>query len=177
MCWYRWNSSHLCYCSLLLIALLSLWPFKSVSFSVFRNVWFLCIFRPELVDFRRVHTQTNRQNLEQAFSTAEREFGVTRLLDPEGKHCTYITCVAFYIIPLLRLFRFVNTETCPADQSVLLLTETDYMYLQLSVCYTWYNHIHWCIYLHTYILIDILLFLCHVILKTLNQYYMTQEFH
>ncbi|KAK3581860.1 hypothetical protein CHS0354_032763 [Potamilus streckersoni] len=39
--------------------------------------------RPDLVDFRRVQTQTARQNLEQAFSTAEREFGVTRLLDPE----------------------------------------------------------------------------------------------
>jgi len=41
-------------------------------------------FRPELVDFRRVSSQTNRQNLEQAFSTAERELGVTRLLDAEG---------------------------------------------------------------------------------------------
>ena len=50
-------------------------------------------FRPALVDFRRVRTQTARQNLEQAFSTAEREFGVTRLLDPEGKHVIAINNV------------------------------------------------------------------------------------
>lgn len=42
------------------------------------------LFRPDLVDFRKVQVSTPRQNLEQAFSIAEREFGVTRLLDPEG---------------------------------------------------------------------------------------------
>lgn len=41
-------------------------------------------FRPDLVDFRKVQVNSPRQNLEQAFSIAEREFGVTRLLDPEG---------------------------------------------------------------------------------------------
>lgn len=44
------------------------------------------LFRPDLVDFRKVQVSTPRQNLEQAFSIAEREFGVTRLLDPEGNH-------------------------------------------------------------------------------------------
>lgn len=44
------------------------------------------LFRPDLVDFRRVQVSTPRQNLEQAFSIAETEFGVTRLLDPEGNH-------------------------------------------------------------------------------------------
>ena len=48
-------------------------------------MFIIYIFRPDLIDFRRVQTQSNRQNLELAFSTAEREFGVTRLLDPEGK--------------------------------------------------------------------------------------------
>lgn len=43
-----------------------------------------------MIDFRRVQTQSNRQNLELAFSTAEREFGVTRLLDPEGNSCVSI---------------------------------------------------------------------------------------
>lgn len=33
---------------------------------------------------RQVASNTAQENLELAFSTAERELGVTRLLDPEG---------------------------------------------------------------------------------------------
>lgn len=33
----------------------------------------------------KVYRQTNLENLEQAFGVAERDLGVTRLLDPEGK--------------------------------------------------------------------------------------------
>ena len=62
-------------------------PYKSESILCYPKNSLLYNSRPALVDFRRVRTQTARQNLEQAFSTAEREFGVTRLLDPEGKHC------------------------------------------------------------------------------------------
>ncbi|XP_078788476.1 dystonin isoform X41 [Oryzias latipes] len=39
-------------------------------------------YRPDLVDMSRVSAQTNRSNLEQAFSVAE-QLGVARLLDPE----------------------------------------------------------------------------------------------
>ncbi|XP_053084475.1 plectin a isoform X1 [Pangasianodon hypophthalmus] len=39
--------------------------------------------RPNLIDMSKVYRQTNLENLEQAFSMAERELGVTRLLDPE----------------------------------------------------------------------------------------------
>ncbi|KAJ8353993.1 hypothetical protein SKAU_G00215600 [Synaphobranchus kaupii] len=38
---------------------------------------------PKLIDFSRVYQQTNLENLEQAFSVAEKSLGVTRLLDPE----------------------------------------------------------------------------------------------
>lgn len=41
-------------------------------------------YRPDLVDMERVHIQSNRENLEQAFEVAER-LGVTRLLDAEGE--------------------------------------------------------------------------------------------
>ena len=47
------------------------------------NVYFTC--RPDLVDLRKVRAQTARQNLDMAFNLAEKEFGVTRLLDAEGK--------------------------------------------------------------------------------------------
>ncbi|XP_033831135.1 plectin a isoform X5 [Periophthalmus magnuspinnatus] len=39
--------------------------------------------RPNLIDMGKVYRQTNQENLEQAFTIAERELGVTRLLDPE----------------------------------------------------------------------------------------------
>ncbi|KAM6288811.1 LOW QUALITY PROTEIN: plectin [Aegotheles albertisi] len=39
--------------------------------------------KPALVDMARVYRQSNLENLDQAFTVAERELGVTRLLDPE----------------------------------------------------------------------------------------------
>ncbi|XP_036443820.1 plectin isoform X9 [Colossoma macropomum] len=38
---------------------------------------------PRLIDMSKVYRQTNLENLEQAFTVAEKELGVTRLLDPE----------------------------------------------------------------------------------------------
>ncbi|XP_040899535.1 plectin isoform X4 [Toxotes jaculatrix] len=38
---------------------------------------------PTLIDMGKVYRQTNVENLEQAFGVAERDLGVTRLLDPE----------------------------------------------------------------------------------------------
>ncbi|XP_059021481.1 plectin isoform X1 [Mustela lutreola] len=39
--------------------------------------------KPMLIDMNKVFRQTNLENLDQAFSVAERDLGVTRLLDPE----------------------------------------------------------------------------------------------
>ncbi|XP_026080590.1 plectin isoform X7 [Carassius auratus] len=39
--------------------------------------------KPNLIDMNKVYRQTNLENLEQAFTVAERDMGVTRLLDPE----------------------------------------------------------------------------------------------
>ncbi|TRY88245.1 hypothetical protein DNTS_022632, partial [Danionella cerebrum] len=49
--------------------------------------------RPNLIDMNRVYRQTNLENLEQAFSIAERDLGVTRLLDPEDEKSiiTYVS--------------------------------------------------------------------------------------
>ncbi|KAJ8305394.1 hypothetical protein KUTeg_015939 [Tegillarca granosa] len=65
--------------------------YPGVKIKDFSSSWrdgkaFLAILhrnRPDIVDFRRVRTSTARQNLEMAFNIAEKEFGVTRLLDPE----------------------------------------------------------------------------------------------
>lgn len=40
--------------------------------------------RPDLVDMEVVRRRSNRENLEEAFSIAENELGIPRLLDPEG---------------------------------------------------------------------------------------------
>ncbi|XP_074648980.1 muscle-specific protein 300 kDa-like isoform X3 [Tubulanus polymorphus] len=39
--------------------------------------------RPDIVDMDEVHRRSNRENLEDAFSKAERHLGIPRLLDPE----------------------------------------------------------------------------------------------
>ncbi|MEE6526123.1 hypothetical protein FKM82_026557, partial [Ascaphus truei] len=44
--------------------------------------------RPMLIDMNRVFRQTNLENLDQAFGVAERDLGVTRLLDPEDVDVT-----------------------------------------------------------------------------------------
>lgn len=41
--------------------------------------------RPDLIDWRNIRSRQVRDRLENAFHLAEREYGVTRLLDVEGK--------------------------------------------------------------------------------------------
>ena len=41
--------------------------------------------RPDLIDWRDVRQRRTRERLETAFHVVEKEYGVTRLLDPEGK--------------------------------------------------------------------------------------------
>ena len=46
---------------------------------------FLSNDRPDLVDFSKLSKATPEQNLEYSFHVAEKELGVPRLLDVEGK--------------------------------------------------------------------------------------------
>lgn len=61
-------------------------PFLGADLPVSLPVCPTCSFarRPVLIDMSKVYRQTNLENLDQAFSVAERDLGVTRLLDPEG---------------------------------------------------------------------------------------------
>lgn len=60
--------------------------------------------RPELVDLEKVKDRSNRENLEEAFTIAETELGIPRLLDPEGKLnnywflYTHFNSVGFYVL-------------------------------------------------------------------------------
>lgn len=64
--------------------------FISVWYDSVTKIWGLhyCnfIFRPDLIEWRSVRTRVARERLENAFHVAEREYGVTRLLDPEGEN-------------------------------------------------------------------------------------------
>ena len=43
---------------------------------------FLC--RPDLIDWKKVERMRVRERIDLAFHVMDREYGVTRLLDPEG---------------------------------------------------------------------------------------------
>ena len=47
--------------------------------------FFLSYNRPDLVDFSKLNKASPDQNLEYSFHVAEKELGVPRLLDVEGK--------------------------------------------------------------------------------------------
>jgi len=41
--------------------------------------------RSDLVDLEQLKHKSNKERLEQAFSIADRELGIPKLIDPEGK--------------------------------------------------------------------------------------------
>ena len=47
-------------------------------------------FSCEKIDMNEVINGDNNANLERAFAAAEQEFGITRLLDPEGRRYKYL---------------------------------------------------------------------------------------
>ena len=47
-------------------------------------------FRPDLVEWKRVEKMRVRERIDLAFHVMDREYGVTRLLDPEGETFVYI---------------------------------------------------------------------------------------
>jgi hypothetical protein len=52
---------------------------------VLSDPYLLFVFRPDLVDWRQVERRQVRERIDLAFHVMDREYGVTRLLDPEGK--------------------------------------------------------------------------------------------
>lgn len=88
-------------------------PFS--QFGSFDRIWILH-FRPDLINWREVRSRMNtRQRLDHAFGMAEREFGVTRLLDPEGE---------FYGIssskPRRRAFLLSDVEVAAPDERSMM---------------------------------------------------------
>ena len=42
-------------------------------------------FRPDLLEWKQIERRQVRERIDTAFHIMEKEYGVTRLLDPEGK--------------------------------------------------------------------------------------------
>lgn len=45
----------------------------------------ISLFRPDLIDFENLKRSNAHYNLQNAFNVAEKELGLTKLLDPEGE--------------------------------------------------------------------------------------------
>lgn len=71
--------------------------------QILKNYYFNIFLRPDLVDWRNIKSKHVRERLESAFYIAEREYGVTRLLDPEGMLCNITTTFFRNLLPNLML--------------------------------------------------------------------------
>lgn len=69
--------------------------------------------RPDLVDWKGARTSQPRERLDRVFYVAEREYGVTRLLDPEGKdlHCCLLVNQIFPFSRVSFLFNSTLGDT------------------------------------------------------------------
>ena len=63
------------------------------------------IFRPDLIDWRSVRTRVAQDRLENVFNVAEREYDVTRFLDPEGENTSTFVQVGMSV-KNIHLFTF-----------------------------------------------------------------------
>jgi len=50
-----------------------------------KNNWLSSfVFSPQLIDIKQMYRCSNRENLIQAFEFAQKHYGITQLIDPEG---------------------------------------------------------------------------------------------
>ena len=57
--------------------------------------------RPDLVDWKTIDKRQVRERIDLAFHVMEKEYGVTRLLDPEGRTCFIILVQSSRTCPVL----------------------------------------------------------------------------
>jgi hypothetical protein len=85
--------AHLYHTTIYSLMALSLNDFNSHIFICFHLFLF---YRPDLVDWRSLKNRGVRDRLDSAFSVVDREYGVTRLLDPEGKFPDFVFKPYYY---------------------------------------------------------------------------------
>ena len=64
---------------------------RNTRFSADLKVVNFVNFRPDLLDWRQVERRDVRERIDLAFHIMDREYGVTRLLDPEGEFQSIIS--------------------------------------------------------------------------------------
>lgn len=77
---------------------------ESISVTDFKSSWrnglaFLAVIhalRPDLIDMKCVKHKSNKDNLKEAFTIAERELKIPRLLEPEGKETSLFLKQVFF---------------------------------------------------------------------------------
>ena len=82
---------------------------RNTRFSADLKVVNFVNFRPDLLDWRQVERRDVRERIDLAFHIMDREYGVTRLLDPEGE-CTDCTVQVYKCTDLTVLYR-LNIDT------------------------------------------------------------------
>lgn len=75
-------------------------------------------FRPNKIDVEAASERSNMENLNRAFSFAESEFGITRLLDPEGSYHQLLLSPTVGLFQQLYFVSDVDTEY-PDDRSIM----------------------------------------------------------
>uniref|UniRef100_A0A8D1E8N4 Calponin-homology (CH) domain-containing protein n=1 Tax=Sus scrofa TaxID=9823 RepID=A0A8D1E8N4_PIG len=80
--------------------------------------------RPELVDLEKVKGRSNRENLEEAFTIAETELGIPRLLDPEGTWSDYVDVdkpdeksIMTYVAQFLKQYPDIHSTGADAQEN------------------------------------------------------------
>lgn len=85
--------------------------------------------RPDLVDWTKIRKRAVRERLETAFFLAEREFGVTRLLDVEGECLSVVSstdvCVVKEFIVIYLSVSDVDTNE-PDEKSLITYISSMY---------------------------------------------------
>lgn len=64
--------------------------------------------RPDLVDWRGARASQPRERLDRVFHVAEREYGVTRLLDPEGNPVPHKSLLSVFFLFSLYFSPFLH---------------------------------------------------------------------
>uniref|UniRef100_A0A8C7SMH6 Calponin-homology (CH) domain-containing protein n=1 Tax=Oncorhynchus mykiss TaxID=8022 RepID=A0A8C7SMH6_ONCMY len=111
------------------------------------GVLFLSILyalRPDLVDLSKARTRTNRQNLEEAFRTAERELRIPRLLEPDDVDVRDPDekSIMTYVSQFLQYSR--DMPVTEDDMQVLIIYLCFYSvhkYIVLCVCLSMFFHV------------------------------------
>lgn len=80
------------------ICIISIFRYNGVNIQDFHVSWrnglgfnaLIHSHRPDLINFPSLHNNSHIQNLNNAFDIAQKELGIPRLLDAEGKYFLYI---------------------------------------------------------------------------------------